>query len=374
MKAPVPLPVHVNLETSLACNLRCEMCAPYRTGLTKRRDRMSPELLERVRQQLLGGAAYVALTVAGEPFADPTWRQYIALAEATHTRLVIACNGTLLPEGDDLLRLLRHTEVLEVSVDAAEPELFAQIRGRDVLEVILANLRRVARARATLPHRHRPKLGITAVLMRQNIHQLPVLVDLAADLGLDSVGATHLTVFTDDLDAQSLRHHPTVSDTMCAAARRRAQARGIELRLPPPMSGAPPPAPRWSERADALKRGLPRLGMGLLRRTARVAAQRVAVRSWEAHNGGQVGCNYLQHRVYVSVGGDVTPCCMPGRPVCGNILQQDFVDIWNGPVYTRLREGLQPGGTPHPACAHCSVNRQVGRYQPQDAQTVRPTS
>ena len=46
MLPSVPLPVHVNVETSLLCNLSCVMCAPHLTGSTKKRDTVSNTLLE----------------------------------------------------------------------------------------------------------------------------------------------------------------------------------------------------------------------------------------------------------------------------------------------------------------------------------------
>ena len=115
-------------------------------------------------------------------------------------------------------------------VDAVEPATFAAIRGQDALGRILANIRRVVAVRDSLPRRHRPRLGLTMVLMQQNIDQLPAMVDLAAELGLDSVGAVHLTVFAEELDRESLRHSPDRSDAAFARARERARLR----RAPPP--------------------------------------------------------------------------------------------------------------------------------------------
>ncbi len=117
-------------------------------------------------------------------------------------------------------------------------------------------------------------------------------------------------------------------------------------------------------------RALTRVSRSWCVQTARVLRNRLAVRRWEARSGGRVGCNYLMHRAYVSVGGDVTPCCMPGRPVMGNLLKEDFETIWNGPMYTAMREGMQTG-QPFDCCAHCSVNRREG-YLPTDEATARP--
>ena len=81
-------------------------------------------------------------------------------------------------------------------------------------------------------------------------------------------------------------------------------------------------------------------------------------------------CRYLQNRAYVALNGDVTPCCMPGRPVAGNLNTAPFDEIWNGPVLTAMRKGFIDG-RPFDCCAHCSVNHGA-HSRPGDEQTVRP--
>ncbi len=366
----MPLPVHVNLETSLRCNLACVMCAPHQTGSTKRSDTLSHELLEKIEQEVLPDAAFVALTVAGEPFVDRTWPRYIDLAERTHSRLIIHSNGTVLPRGPELERLLQYTQALEFSIDGARASTFAKIRGRDLLPAILTNIRRAVAARSRLPVRYRPRIGLSMVLMRTNIDELPELVDLAADLGVDSVGAVHLTVFEEALDHQSLRHEPARSDRAFETARIRGRAHGIRLNLPPDMDGTLHDTPNRRDHLLHLWNALDRVGRSWTTRTLRVLRSRFAVRDWERRTEGRVGCRYLMHRTYISVTGEVTPCCMPGRPVMGNLQEQSFEDIWNGPRYTAMRQGMQ-NGQPFDCCAHCSVNRREG-YLPSDEDTVRP--
>jgi hypothetical protein len=60
----------------------------------------------------------------------------------------------------------------------------------------------------------------------------------------------------------------------------------------------------------------------------------------------------------------MTPCCMPGRPVEGNLNPASFGEIWNGPVLTAMREGFI-AGSPFDCCAHCTVN-SGDRSRPSD--------
>jgi MoaA/NifB/PqqE/SkfB family radical SAM enzyme len=68
--------------------------------------------------------------------------------------------------------------------------------------------------------------------MRRNIHELPDLVSLAADLGLPEVKVVYLTVFKQSLRQDSLLGQQELIREVFAAAQERAQALNINLKLP----------------------------------------------------------------------------------------------------------------------------------------------
>lgn len=348
------------METALGCNLRCPMCDQHRTGLTDQHRSMAPALRDRLAGEGLVHAARLGLSVSGEPLLDPALDEWLALAERTGVRLNIASNGTVLPrEDDELERILRQTATLLLSIDSLDRATFARIRGRDRLPQVRANLDRIVAARDRLPAWSRPRLGINVVWMRDNLDHLPPIIALAAGLGLDLVTVAHLTVHAPEQDPQSLRHCPDRADRARERAARLAQERGVALDLPPAFGpGAPVVArPRLHLAAGSLRRRL-RHRLGLAR--------------WKRRGGGAGGCPYLESRAYVSIDGLVSPCCMPGRPLLGDLREQSLAEIWTGPVARRLRRALHEG-RPEGACAHCSVHRQ-GDYRPADPQTVAPAT
>jgi len=367
---PLPPPTLVNLESSLGCNLSCVMCAAHLTGITRTHRVMSDELLARVEAEVLPGAHQLALTVAAEPFASPSLRDFVALAKRHGVRLQLTTNATLIRD-DALLRdVLAQSGAIHFSVDGATPAVFEAIRVGARFEHVLENIRRVVKARRELPTDQRPDLAMSVVLMRRNIHQLPDLVDLCADLGLDAIGMAHLTVMTPELDGESLRHDPDLAERWIAAARHRADARRVVFTAPPRMDGTPQPISlsarrTWLRRERATWRGAGG------HRKLRALTHRLRLRLWSWRAEGRVPCHYLQARTFISIGGDVTPCCMPGRPVAGNLREQSFAEIWNGPVLTSMREGFLRG-EPWTCCDHCSVNPRG--HVPADEQTTRPPS
>jgi MoaA/NifB/PqqE/SkfB family radical SAM enzyme len=362
----LPLPRLVNVESTLGCNLECVMCGSHLSGVTKVRRVMEPELLARVETQAARRAIDLSLTVAGEPLMTPRLSQFVAVAERTGAALQLNTNGTLLKDDPTLRRILAQSSEIRVSIDAPDAGVYASIRGKADLETVLANTRLLVRLAHAGPRR--PIIAIAMVLMRRNAALLPQMVDLAHGLGADRLDVAHLTVLDEAMDAESLRHDPAGADAALAAAALRADALGFRVSLPPPMAAPPRPA-GLRARARRLGRDLARLDAARVARVGRIAAHTLATRVWELRAGGRVPCHFLRGAAFVSIGGDVSPCPMPGRPVAGNLLQQDFDAIWNGPVLSAMRQGFIDG-RPFDCCRHCSQNPRG--YRPDDPATVRP--
>jgi MoaA/NifB/PqqE/SkfB family radical SAM enzyme len=364
----MPRPTMVNLESTLGCNLECIMCGSHLSGVTKKRRVMPEALIERVREQVLPGVRDLSLTVAGEPLMTPKLSTFLALAEEMGAELQLNSNATLIKDDALIRRVLQSSSVLKFSLDAPTARTYESIRVGSDFEKVTGNIRQVVRIRQELPRDRRPRLAICMILMRRNIDELVEMVELVHALGVDRLELAHLTVFDPELDAESLRHHAQRSDRMIRAARSRADSLGLRLHTPPAMDG--------SENGPS-GRARARLALGELRNCSGARIKRLRSRlhqkirqwAWARKAGGQVPCHFLQSGVFISIGGDVAPCPMPGRPVAGNLLEQDFDTIWNGPVLTSMRRGLMKG-SPHDCCAHCSQNPAV--YDPLDDQTLNP--
>ena len=365
----MPAPSLVNLESTLGCNLECIMCGPHLSGVTKKRRVMPDALIQRIREQALMGAQDVSLTVAGEPLMTPKLSTFLDLAEQAGAELQLNSNATLIKDDATIRRILRGASVLKISVDSPVRETYESIRVASDYDRVVANIRQLVRIRRELPRGERPRLAICMVLMRRNIEELVQMVDLVHDLGVDRLELAHLTVFDEALDSESLRHYPELCDRSLRAARDRSDELGLRLHMPPSMSGHTL-TPSRSARARLALGELRGLTRRRLRRRLHRVIERARAAAWSRRAGGQVPCHFLQHGVFISIGGDVAPCPMPGRPVAGNLLEEDFESIWNGPVLTRLRRGLMEG-RPEACCAHCSQNPSV--YDPTDRQTLYPT-
>jgi len=364
----MPAPTWVNLESTLGCNLGCVMCGSHLSGATQSRGVMAPELIAKVEQELLPEARDLSLTVAGEPFMTPKLATFVGLAERAGTALQLNTNATLIKDSELVRRVLRQASVLKFSVDGATAETYERIRVGAELQTVLENIRMVVRIRDELPRKERPRLIMCMVLMRANVDELSDMVDLAYGLGLDSLEVAHVTVLSDEMDAESLRHCPELADRALAAARSRADQVGLPLTLPPNMDGTPV-VTGLGARLLGWMRTASQVTGPRLRRGLQAARNRAQIARWERAAGGKVPCRFLRSGTFVTIGGDVNPCPMPGRPVAGNLWESSFEEIWNGEVLSNMRRGFL-NGQPMECCAHCSQN-PIG-YVPADEATVRP--
>lgn len=365
---PVPHPVNLNLESTLGCNLECVMCGSHLSGVTKLRRSMDADLLAQIEAEVAPGVTEVSLTVAGEPFLTPRLPQFVAMVERSGAQLSLNSNGTLLKDTRLLRRVMRRSAVIRFSVDGASKGTYESIRvGADFDEVV-RNIRMVVGVRKQLRRSDRPRLVMCAVLMHRNVHELDDLVRMAHGLGLDRLDVAHVTVLVPELESESLHNRADLADSALRSAQRVANQLGFRVNLPPLMSGRRL-EPSGMAHIRLAMRELGDISHQRLDRLRRSVSRKVAMARWARKAGGAVPCHFLQNGVFVTIGGDVAPCPMPGRPLAGNLHQTSFRDLWNGPVLTAMRQGFIDG-TPFECCAHCSQNPQG--YEPSDEATAVP--
>jgi radical SAM protein with 4Fe4S-binding SPASM domain len=235
---------------------------------------------------------------------------------------------------------------LHISLDGARAETYEAIRGRGDFGQVVRNIKALVAVKREL-RKASPRLQLNFVAMRRNVEELPELVRLVADWGLERLWVQNLSHTFDDTDASgayggirrfaarealwSADDRELVSRTF-AAARAKAERLGVPLRLP-----------RF-ERA--------------------VHSSRPA---------GEPGCDWPWTSAYVTHDGKVQPCCMvmgSDRAALGDLGTSSFVEIWNGEQYQAFRQALKTDKPPT-VCRGCSAYRGV--FWPGDRAQCEPT-
>ena len=329
-----PLPWHLQVEITSACNLRCVMClVRYRPPVNKLAGAMRPELFHRLLGEL-PGLRRLTLQGLGEPLLSPYLPEMIAAAVRRGVTVGFNSNATLLTGRRAAELVASRVDWLHVSLDGASPATYEAVRDGATFGTVVANLAGLVRAKRDAGSAT-PWIRVVFVAMRDNVAELPDLVRLLAGIGVDELHVQNLSHSFSDADpagryddiraftAGQALWTGADADRAGAAfadATRAAGEHGLRLRLP--VTGVPGGAP-----------GLP---------------------------DGR-GCSWPWDAAYVTSAGVVQPCCMvmgDDRVSLGSLAERGFAEIWHGPAYREFRRRLTTADPPE-VCRGCSLYRNA---------------
>lgn len=319
-------PVCLYLEVTNRCNLLCTTCPRTFEELEPPAD-MSWELFTRIVDQV-PNIERVVLHGVGEPMMVRELPRMIAYLKARGTYVLFNTNGTLLTEKKGRELIDSGLDELRVSLDAAEPETFKLVRGRDLFGRIVKKVGAFTALQQKLGATS-PRVSLWLTGLKETLDQLPDFVSLAHDMGVKEVYLQRLVYLP---DAQGLARPESAlferldrdESTFLAAAQARADQLGIAFNA----SGA-------TEPGTSLQREQGDKPWSLCRRP------------WSL--------------MYFTAHGRALPCCIAPFSVrgyehftLGNATQETLREIWNGAAYRDFRGGLL-GDKPPPSCANCGL-------------------
>ena len=325
-------PGWITLDTGDACNLHCVHCPRENPGGGFVEHIADQSLVDRLRDSL-PYLERLTLYGLGEPLlSDLFWR--IVEDEGTKRipQIDVNTNGTLLTPRNVERLLSSNLNFLKISLDGATPETFRKIRGAD-LGKILAGARRLLCRRRELG-RTDFLVWVSMTLMVENIRELPMMVDLAANLGADALWAQHLSMRSDELqdkwrltrngwtfvyNEQHLSNAPGLSNRKVRKAQQRAKSLGFNFELDPEL---------WLRQPNATASTQP--------------APSEARRPKDTSRRPISECHEPWEWLFVAPLGGARPCCFASREI-GNVRQQTVDQIWNGPTMVRLRGAIRDG-------------------------------
>jgi len=202
------------------CNLHCIMCeehSPYSTyirdKLGGKRRRMPREWLEPIFQQAhrLGVMEIIPSTM-GEPLLYKHIDHFIELCYKYNIKMNLTTNGTFpktlrktVTEWAELLVPI--TSDIKISWNGATPQVAESIMKGIRFEEIIKNVKTLIEFRNDHWNKkgHYCRISFQLTFMQNNMHELPDIVRLAADLGVDRVKGHHLWVHFDEIRPLSIK-------------------------------------------------------------------------------------------------------------------------------------------------------------------------
>jgi MoaA/NifB/PqqE/SkfB family radical SAM enzyme len=319
-----PLPRSLYLETTSRCNSLCQTCILTFGGREREAD-LSWDAFRRVVDQF-PALDRVLLHGIGEPLLNRDLSRMIAHLKGRGASVAFNSNAITLGPRQDAALIDAGLDELRVSLDATTAATYARVRGVDAFSRVVANLERFAalrRERAAA----RPAVSLWFTTLRDNVEEIPGLVDLAVRAGAGEIHLQRLVYNGLGLATKEQSLHGRLyarEAALIRAAGEAARAAGVAFSA----SGATEPevslAPAHGDRP------------------------------WSA-------CRRPWTLVYVTVHGNVLPCCIAPwitehyeGIVLGNLFRDSLPAIWWGERYLGFREALGTEAPPEP-CRGCGV-------------------
>ena len=341
-------PVSLSLDLTRRCNLKCRMCDQNRHAAAPP-DGISwydpnRELPLSAWTNLLDQVAAFRPRLYLSGGETTLYRDFPGLIQAAKERGLLVhlqTNGTRLGQLAEFL-VAQGVEMLSVSLDGP-PEINDLIRGQEgAFERTAGGIAALAVARRRLG-KPGPLLSINCVISKANLGCLDQMVSLAHELGVDILQFQH-TIFNTAANIQ--RHNLALSPEFAARA-------GLDLAPPSIPEGeyyqseiGPEDLPRLREsleRARRLARG--RLRLAFL---PNLPLNQLESYYLDLNYPPLQVCNALWTCCRILPDGTVSPCL---HVVAGNITEQPFQEIWNGPRMRNFRQVMAHRLLP--GCARC---------------------
>ena len=287
------LPVHLSVEPTTFCNLRCPVCETGAGILERSKGTMSLGNFKKVLDAVGPQVNTLFFYYMGEPFLNKDTLQMMSEAVDRGVYVSVCTNG----EHVDATELIA-SRVSEVSfqIGGLTQETHSKYRVGGELGLTMYNIREAVKEKKRRNSKVRIVIGF--IVMKHNEHELGKMQQLH-NLGVDDVQVISPCVRTME---QGRRFLPT-SDKY------------------------------WYYDRQAFRHGL-------------------LVPKVIPHNR----CWWIYYSTVVTWDGNVVPCCRDaqGHHIMGNVFEQPFKEIWNGEKYRKFRRQISEIQSGIKLCRLCS--------------------
>jgi radical SAM protein with 4Fe4S-binding SPASM domain len=340
-----PGPTSIHIQLTYRCNLRCSFCGQWGdTGNFKKlpahqlRQMLPLPVLQRVIDELHLSCRLVGLW-GGETLDYPDIVPLVRYIKDSGRACSLVTNGTPLAKYARPL-VEAGIDVIETSLDGTEATHDALRGAPGTFQAALQGIRALQAERSVRRVRN-PKISVGAVLVPAALGDLPALLRQLRVEGVDWVTLNRLQYTTEQ---QGKSHETAFQESFQITP---ASWKGFTNR---PEPGSP-------EKVRAM---VQELRAGPVDRDFLIWGERAwRPQDFYSYYGNPTvavprdrACRFPWDSVSVCPNGDVSPC--PDYPdfVVGNVKEESFGTIWNGPRFREFRMKLAKQGR-FPICTSC---------------------
>jgi len=293
------MPVSINTELTNNCNLQCPNCYSGSGLMARKRGYMDIDLFKKVMKELSPYLYFVNLYFQGEPMLHPLFFSFVN--NCLNTQSIVSTNGHYLSEENSEKLISSGLNKLIISLDGIDQKTYSTYRVNGNVNSVIDGIKNVAIAKKK--NNSSLKIEIQFLVNSFNENQIPQIRQLAKSVHA-SIGLKSMQI----LDKEDI--------------------------------GSWQPSARRFRRYK-IKEGEYVLKSSLPDRCARLWFNPVI--TWD---------------------GKVVPCCFDKNAeyVMGDLNNDSFRDIWDGPKYRMFRKSILSGRYMIEMCRNCTSGLRGVKY------------
>ncbi|MAB79344.1 MAG: hypothetical protein CMJ89_08320 [Planctomycetes bacterium] len=361
--------LRVKLDMVGRCQLRCIMCHFAHPQFQENPATMGRVLLEKVASEVFPIAHDVVLSSSAEPLLAPELPRALELCrEYEVPSFHFSTNAINLTKGIIEKCIDVQMPLLTISIDGGTKGTFESIRKPMKWAKMMSRFDRVREIREE-HHSRFPIVSATTVLMRRTIREMPTLVRIMADKGVEQMNFVHMGVIGGlGVEDESLLNEPKISNEILAECKELCDELGIQATMPLPFpenfDGSIDGEGQITDAARADEGGGDALGAV---EEGEVPFDTFSVSEFMNHKNKEFllsvpekehhnrRCYFPWFYVHVNPDGTVFPCGSWFEfSTFGDFRTQSFREIWTGDAFKQLRH--EHVAMKHrDVCANCTV-------------------
>jgi len=182
-KKPLRGPIIVSYEITKKCNQRCRMCNNWEEFGKYKNDELTTREIEDVMKQIASQNVQIISLTGGEPLIREDILEVVGIIKNAGMNVHIVSNGSLLNR--DMVKGLVEAglDSITISIDGAKASTHNSLRGyKNAFEKAVEGVKTAIEVGKGRFH-----VGTNSVFMLETMDEIPDIVDLAHELGAQSV-------------------------------------------------------------------------------------------------------------------------------------------------------------------------------------------
>ena len=295
------MPFIINIEPTVACNLKCPQCITGMGLIRRDISFLSLPLYKQILKDSSDHIWYLLLYNQGEPFLHKEVIEFIELAKQKGIYVATSTNGHFLENIESNRRLVESgLDSIIFSLDGTDEKTYKKYRNNGDFSKVIHGIESLSNYKRTIKSKT-PKILIQFLVMKHNEHQLVKIKRLIRKLGADRL---LLKTFQIEDRSKALLFLPHIKKFS-----------------------------RYKNKTTKLN----------------------------LKNSVNKECTRLWYSTVILSDGRVVPCCFDknGKYSFGNIKDKSLKEIWNSDGYKKFRSQVSRDREFFDMCQNCTQNQKI---------------